>query len=292
MINRYFYRVAELTFSVAFPFQVDVDERLRSMQPFRIEEPKDEVVFEALVEDNVVEGLQRGELLEECINDMGCVRIESLQEGFLVSLSHQTSPYIHYLLLGNHSKSIRLQIDMQDRLCWFALSSLLRVAYSQQVVYHKGISIHSSAVYWTDEAYMFLGQSGTGKSTHARQWMKAFEGCALLNDDNPTIRIVEGRAKVYGTPWSGKTPCYKNLCFPLRGVARLKQAKVNQFTELRGMEAFLALLPSGAVLRFDSVLHDMMCDTLIELISLINVGRMECLPDEEAARVCYEELKK
>ena len=64
-----------------------------------------------------------------------------------------------------------------------------------------------------DEArgYLFLGHSGTGKSTHARQWLAAFDDAWLLNDDNPILRVMEdGEVRVYGSPWSGKTHFYNN----------------------------------------------------------------------------------
>ncbi len=56
------------------------------------------------------------------------------------------------------------------------------------------------------EAVMFLGESGTGKSTHSRMWLENIEGSTLLNDDAPAVRISADGTTAYGTPWSGKTP--------------------------------------------------------------------------------------
>ena len=48
---------------------------------------------------------------------------------------------------------------------------------------------------------MFLGKSGTGKSTHARMWLKYIQGTDLVNDDNPVVRVAnDGTAVVYGSP--------------------------------------------------------------------------------------------
>ena len=66
---------------------------------------------------------------------------------------------------------------------------------------------HSAVVSYQGKGYMFLGRSGTGKSTHASLWRRYIEGTELMNDDNPAVRIrPDGTAMVYGTPWSGKTP--------------------------------------------------------------------------------------
>ena len=63
-----------------------------------------------------------------------------------------------------------------------------------------------------------MGKSGTGKSTHSRLWLENVPGATLLNDDNPIVRLTLVGAIVYGSPWSGKTPCYKNESAPLAGV--------------------------------------------------------------------------
>lgn len=38
----------------------------------------------------------------------------------------------------------------------------------------------------------FLGESGTGKSTHTRLWRENIAGSKLLNDDSPIVRYEEG----------------------------------------------------------------------------------------------------
>ena len=117
----------------------------------------------------------------------------------------------------------------EDKRAGHALSSLLRIAYSQAVLYWDAVSIHASAVFCENQAFLFMGKSGTGKSTHSALWLKYIPGTELLNDDNPTLRIVNGRVYAYGTPWSGKTPCYKPLSYPVGGMVRLKQAPANRF---------------------------------------------------------------
>ena len=81
---------------------------------------------------------------------------------------------------------------------------------------------HSATVSLDGKGYMFLGKSGTGKSTHARLWLQNIPGTELMNDDNPAVRIkADGTAVVYGTPWSGKTPCYRNISAPIGGIVLL-----------------------------------------------------------------------
>ena len=106
----------------------------------------------------------------------------------------------------------------------------------------KGTALfHAAAVSYDSRGYMFLGKSGTGKSTHAGLWVRHIEGAVLMNDDNPVVRISGGQAVVYGSPWSGKTPCYRNVSYPLGGIVLLSQAPYNQIRRLKGIEAYVAL---------------------------------------------------
>src|SRR5690606_24548491 len=104
-----------------------------------------------------------------------------------------------------------IRFNDPDQLTGTVLSWFIMVAYGQRCLLYRAILIHASVVSCAGKAYAFLGKSGTGKSTHSRLWLRHIAGTELLNDDNPAIRIEpDGRVFVYGTPWSGKTPCYKN----------------------------------------------------------------------------------
>ena len=166
------------------------------------------------------------------------------------------------------------------------ISSLMRALFAQIVLLHDGISIHASCVIRDGRAYMFLGKSGTGKSTHSRLWLSAFPGSELLNDDNPAVRIFPDGPRVFGTPWSGKLKCWRNVSAPLAGIVRLRQAPFNSFKLLDELQAFSQVYPGCSVLRTDSFLHDRMCDHLSVLCSSLKVGMMDCLPNIEAAHMC------
>ena len=133
------------------------------------------------------------------------------------------------------------------------IGSLMRfglwMLYGIAVAPHHAIAIHSSTVCRPEGAVLFLGESGTGKSTHTRLWLEHIPDTALLNDDSPIIRMKAGVPTVYGSPWSGKTPCYKQEFHPIRGLVRLSQAPRNRMQRLPVIRAIGALLPSGIRLR-------------------------------------------
>lgn len=154
---------------------------------------------------------------------------------------------------------------------------------------HDVTPVHSSAIVCDGRAVLFLGESGTGKSTHTRLWRENISGAALLNDDSPFIGFVNGAATAFGAPWSGKTPCYKQEEYPIAAIVRLSQAPHNVIRRLRPLHAIGALLPSlTPAFGYDEDLQDKMVKTLSAVISQVPVYHLECLPDAGAAHLSYD----
>ncbi len=167
----------------------------------------------------------------------------------------------------------------------------LWIIFGLSAVAHKAIPIHSSVIEWGDGAALFLGESGTGKSTHTRLWREHIAGVRLLNDDSPILRVKEGEVRVYGSPWSGKTPCYRDIWRPVCGFVRLSQAPYNRMRRLPVIAAIGALLPScPPSFAFDEGLQDSICDTLSDCIACTPVYHLECLPDAAAAELAHKTL--
>ena len=157
-------------------------------------------------------------------NDLGQVRLLRTKDNYYIELKYEDG-MIHRMQADKLFTSIQVQLCLHDRYLSEAFSSLLRIAFSQSILCHGGISVHASAVAHLDRAYLFMGKSGTGKSTHASLWLSCFQDSELLNDDNPIIRIQKQTAYVYGSPWSGKTHkdavLYSHLCNTLIGLINL-----------------------------------------------------------------------
>jgi len=170
--------------------------------------------------------------------------------------------------------------------CWllFGIAALSR----------QTVSIHASTVMHQGKSVLFLGESGTGKSTHTRLWLNHIPDTELLNDDSPFIRVeADGNIRVYGSPWSGKTPCYKNIHTPVAAFVRLSQAPYNRIRRLKNLEAIGALLPSCPyAFAYDHRLSDLIYSILSHTLQQVPVYYLECLPDADAARLIYSTLKQ
>lgn len=291
--KEYCFCVAGFWINICFPEIWDVAMALPSFRHFLHEkcDGKDKLmncVVQSTSDGHLTENF--GVLIDETVNDMGCVRLFSNPEGYCVALSASADGITHIMQASKDFSDVNIWLCPKDKEAWRMLSSLLRIAYSQAILYHEAVAVHASVVSTDDCGYLFMGKSGTGKSTHSSLWLKYIPGTKLLNDDNPTVRIVDGKAYVWGTPWSGKTPCYEDCCCPVGGMVRLNKAMENKFHFQEGADAFVTIYPGCSAVCQDEALRSMLYDTVALLAEMIPVGVLDCRPDKEAALLCYRTL--
>lgn len=222
------------------------------------------------------------------MNDLGEARLYHNGGEYAVDLLPHPSSSFRTMHISEDFTTGRLQLP-GDRYAAFTVDSMLRILYSQAVVLHHGFMLHSAAVVRDGKAVLFMGKSGTGKSTHAQLWLREFAGTSLLNDDNPVVRVsADGTVTVYGSPWSGKTPCYRNAEAPVEAMVRLEQAPVNRYTELSNIDAFVAVLPGVSVITHSRKLYGEACNSVVEALKRVKVGKLECTPEPSAAYECQK----
>lgn len=288
MMTKQFYRVAGHCFSINMDGNDPLTNQLTQYAPFRVEAADASTpVFELdVVAPSDFPSTKNYK--EETSQD---------DDGSQISAGHVGDrPYFEFLLWGK--RAARLMTDNAythaivtldgDRL--FGVNNAAMVMYALSTSGKQTALFHSSVIGWHGRGYMFLGKSGTGKSTHSSLWLKHIEGSELLNDDNPVVRFIDGRPWVFGSPWSGKTPCYRNVQAPLGAIVRLSQAPYNKIHPLKGIEAYAAVMPAISGMRWDRTLADGLHETENLLASRARMYHLECLPDEAAARLCMETI--
>lgn len=296
MPREHSYNVAGFSFTVRLPDEADVRLLLPAFVPFLATAPdgysgETEHIFSFDACQDAGYSMSALSELDRIKDDMGETVLLKSGSGYVVRLSPLSGSYVHQMDVSEDFSCARAVISWNDASAASALSSLLRIVYSMAVLVHGAVSVHASCVATDGNAYMFMGRSGTGKSTHSRLWMQNVPGTSLVNDDNPLVRFTDGICMVFGTPWSGKTPCYRNVGFPLCGIVRLVQSSENVFHPKRDAEAFAALLPGCSVIRSDEHMFDAACDTLVRISECVPVGILECRPDAEAVSICRNSLE-
>lgn len=172
----------------------------------------------------------------------------------------------------------------------FGVNNALMLVYAFASAPYATLLMHASVIRNDGRGYLFLGKSGTGKSTHTRLWLSHIPGSDLMNDDNPVVRVVEGTVYVYGSPWSGKTPCYRRVSAPVGAFVQLRQCPENTIRKESVLESFASLLPSVSTMKWNRRIHSAHCDTISDIIRLSPIYLLGCRPDEEAARLSFHTL--
>lgn len=284
-----YYKVAGHVFAIsAEKFDTLMVENLRSYEPFAVDATtRSELVF-AL---EIVAGSELRKFSEET---------RQVDEGQEIACGHlEDGSSIFEFYLGGRSTGQLIcdakfsggKILLSGYSSKFAINNSLMVMYALATSNRNTLLFHSAVVNCDGNGYMFLGKSGTGKSTHARLWLKNIQGTDILNDDNPVVRITENGVKVYGSPWSGKTPCYKNQELPLGGIVLLSQAPYNKIVRLHVIEAYAAVVMSVSGMRWEKKLADGLHNAENELVKRAKVWHLECLPDDAAAELCHSTIK-
>lgn len=211
-----------------------------------------------------------------CLGDGGYQILVSPPGGQCCALLQATADFSEGVVATRGGYSMRT----------FAINNALMLMYAFAAATKGTLLIHASVVTNNGCGYLFLGKSGTGKSTHSNLWLKHVNGSELLNDDNPVVVITESDVKVYGSPWSGKTPCYKNLSATIGAFVRIQQSRVNQAHRERSLQSFAILLPSMSTMKWDKRIYDGVCSSVAQLVERVPLYTLECRPDQEAAEVC------
>ncbi len=172
----------------------------------------------------------------------------------------------------------------------FGLNNALMLLYAFAGSRCGTVLMHASLVRHKGVGYAFIAKSGTGKSTQVALWLKHIEHCDLMNDDNPAVRIIDGKPWIFGSPWSGKTPCYRNVKAPLGAVTRIDRAPANSIERLSPVFAFASMLPSCSSMKWDKEIFDNICNIITRIIETTGIYTLHCLPDEEAARICHKAI--
>ena len=174
----------------------------------------------------------------------------------------------------------------------FGLNNALMLIFAFAGSQQDTLLIHASLVRQNGYGYPFIAKSGTGKSTQVSMWLRHIPGCDLMNDDNPIIRIIDGEAYIFGGPWSGKTPCYRNVKAKLGAITRIDRAEENSIEKLPPVEAFASFLPSCSTMKWDEDIFERICDTVTRIIELTPIYTLHCLPNKEAAILCNKAISR
>lgn len=283
------FLVAGKYFRVHFTDGTDGRRLLHSYAPFFVKEAKDELMLDMEVGPGLVDTEAEG-------NTIGTFDVGGNNHSVYL-LADGGYKMVIDTLEGSRACAFRTNADFSrchvslfgsDGDKAFGLNNAVMIAFAFSGAHHRLLLFHSSVTMNNGRAYMFLGKSGTGKSTHSDLWVKHIAGSEILNDDNPAVILKDEGVFVCGTPWSGKRNYYKQLTVPVGAIVRLEQAPHNEIHREGKLQAFASLLSSVSSMIWDKPSYDAICDTLSAVAMKVPVFHLKNRPEEAAARMSHD----
>ena len=281
------YKVGGHKFAIVMPGQHMFWEVMQNYESFRVEDD-DQCLFSAELTDELPDTSDKRKVTTNCEGpDQPRFDLYEWKDLWLFEGASGFEASIRYRCITDKAFTKAKFTVFNDPK--FSINSVLMLMYTFATQCKDTLMMHSSVTVKDGKGYLFLGKSGTGKSTHSQLWINNIEGCELLNDDNPVLRMEEnGEVRVYGTPWSGKTPCYRNLDYPVGAIVNLHQAGENKISKLSIVRAYATIFVSASSVWFAKDMADGLHATIEKIACKVPIYSMDCLPNADAAFLCHD----
>ena len=296
MSQQHYFKIADHCIRLVFePSKKNNMQLLPSFEPFRTEPfPDDQLFFQLTIDDTLKPiGKDQRTRIRKFDTGNGDTTVDQTADGGYQYIIKNINGYDWCMLQANKDfTDCHCALNGNYNMRSFGLNNALMLIFAFAGSRKQTLLVHASLVRHKGYGYPFIAKSGTGKSTHVSLWLRYIPDCDLMNDDNPIIRIIDDKPYIYGGPWSGKTPCYRNVKAPLGAVTRIDRAPQNSIEKLPPIEAFASFLPSCSAMKWDEdIFHDI-CDTVTKVIETTPVYTMHCLPDKDAAILCNKTISR
>lgn len=241
---------------------------------------------EHLIETVIVESIHTKEVLPDFKMKNREVYVEGDTE--IVFIYDKGFPVLKIETDAKYKQSVVTMVDDIDG------ASELEYVYTgilfmELCLYHSIQSIHGSAVAFNNQAIVFSGPSGTGKTTHVEYWKEIVSDLVVINDDKPLLSKKGEKIMVSGSPWSGKTKENTNLSLSLHSIVFLEQGESNVIKELSKNEKVIQIMRNINRPRQDE-LWDNVSDTIELLIDVIPMYKATVSNGIEAAIAVKKKL--
>lgn len=155
----------------------------------------------------------------------------------------------------------------------------------------RGVLIHTCGTNYQGQGLLFVGASGSGKTTIANLWNNDMD-VKILNDDRIVIRKKEGVFRIYGTPWHGTGKFSSPDSAPLKKIYFLKHSKKNKIKPLDNIQATTKLLATSFSTFWDKKGMSFTLEFCAELAKEIPCYELGFIPDKSMVDFVKDECER
>ncbi|MGA9347301.1 MAG: hypothetical protein WBW48_00670 [Anaerolineae bacterium] len=143
----------------------------------------------------------------------------------------------------------------------------------------RGLLLHSCGINDNGRGMLFVGHSEAGKTTMASLW-KGREDVVVLNDEHVIVRQLDGRFRVYGTPWLGCGGTCTQGEAPLQNIFFLEHALDNNVWSIRQSQAVALLMAQASLPLWSREGMQNSLELCLRLVSEVPCCKLGFVPDE------------
>ena len=267
---------------------------LPSFIPFKIERQSEKnKLFELFVDDNLSPIAKEERIrIKEIDTGNGDIIVDQTSNGYQFIIKDLNGSNCCLLITNREFTKCQCALNGNYDMRSFGLNNAIMIIFAFAGSKQNALLVHASLVRQNGFGYAFIAKSGTGKSTQVSMWLRHLPGCDLMNDDNPVIRIIEGIPWIYGSPWSGKTPCYRNVKSRLGAITQILRAPINSVERLSPIDALVNFIPACSTIKWDERIYDEIISNITCIIETTPFYMLHCLPNKESAMVCNEAISR
>lgn len=169
------------------------------------------------------------------------------------------------------------------------LQILLTLFLQCKLILSGNLILHSSCVFIDDEAILFSGPSGKGKSTRANKLIEVLSG-NWISGDRPILNPYE--LMVYGAPWDGKESIHVNIAKKIGVIFQIHRSKYTLIRRVSKLKVREFLLQQLFFPMWDKMLLLKLFKSVDKLISENLIYDLYCDQTHNAAIETYSIYEK
>jgi hypothetical protein len=145
---------------------------------------------------------------------------------------------------------------------------------------NRGFIMHGCGVNIEGNGYLFLGDSGKGKSTIAKMIKELDSSVKILNDERVILRKMNSNIYMFGQPWYSLPEFVSYGGIPLKKIFFLEHGDENKITELKkGKSLFLKLLAHIPFPCWDRIGMNFVMEIIAQIVNKIPCFIFELVKD-------------
>lgn len=206
---------------------------------------------------------------------------EDIEEDVKIVITEKDIEYERKMVAEEYKEDSKISVNYPTSL--LELTAVYRQV-GDYISFHNACVFHGVLIELDGQGYLFTAKSGTGKTTHASNWLKAFPNARIINGDKPILKIEENQVIGYGTPWAGKERIQENDKVAIKAIISLSRGESNEIYTISPGDAF-PILMAQMYRPKDSFSMQRNLELSLEILDRVQAYRLFCNMDVESAIV-------